>query len=293
MKANNPKNKSKGQFRKGAVKRDKYEVVGIELGNSQSYIVAYKNNGKYLYPLLKKKDTKESLKFGNLQVAKMAAESILGKKSRIEYHVVIIRKECNFVKEYNLADAVFINGYYQLYDSDLMIKYYIKERHDNRISWIGYLGLDNGLTERKDKSYGINRSKEFFDAIWQVSHEILLKNKTASIDKIYSLPDKEIMITVKDSTAEIHIVGNSKIMDINQRRKELGERCIPYDKSVDKFLTVFVYITTEKNEMKFFNSAIKAEAVLKEIVDNIRDLENFNSIESKSVAFVGQIFVKN
>ena len=266
-----------------------FNSVGIELDGVKNFIVVYNHKGGNTYPLKYKKTSTDPIRFSSMELAKMAADAIFtSNNDRVSYTLVITTKTGR--KEYDMKEAMEIDGYFQLYDLKKNIKYYIKGKSEPKVRWIGYISLDNGFHERKDKNYGIQRSKYLFEALENSMQKLMLSNENNGISEIRKTSNREYTLCVKNSSAKIHIMGNSNIMDLNQRRKEKGERVIPFEKNVDKFLTIYVYITTENNELKFFNSAEKALDVLHNLInDAYNNNEDLDSLDLIEVEFTGYL----
>lgn len=257
------------------------KIIGIELDGTKNFITVYNHKGTITYPLKFKKTSSEAIRFTSMESAKSAADTIFNSINDKVFFRVTIGK-----REYDMKKAMFVDGYFQLYDTHRNIKYYIKEKKEPKVKWIGYISLDNGYNERKDKSYGIARSKELFANIENAAQKLMLRNDTDSISTITKISNRNYVLSVKNSTAKIHLMSNSNIMDLNQRRKEKGERVIPFNKDVDKFLTIYVYITAENSEMKFFNSAEKSLNILNILIDDIyTNYPDMNTLELVKLEF--------
>lgn len=142
-----------------------------------------------------------------------------------------------------------------------------EETPNNIVTNIEYIIFENGDIERIDPSIGIKKSKEFFKIVKNSFEGLILKKKLRNMKK-----DQYIFVSLKNSTEKIHILYNSQIMDINMIRKENGLRCIPYDKSMDKFCTIFIYSTKDKDdksEEKFHEIMHDIYKVLKEKYSNL------------------------
>lgn len=148
---------------------------------------------------------------------------------------------------------------------------------------IEYIIFENGDTERTDPSIGIKKSKEFFKIVKKSFEGLILKKKLRSMKN-----NKHIYVNIKNSTEKIHILYNSQIMDINMIRKENGLRCIPYDKSMDKFCTIFIYSTKDKDD--------KSEEKFHELMHDIYSIliENYSNLNPrfKVVNYNGTIYDK-
>ena len=265
--------------------KELFKNVGITLDGYKNFIVVYNHKGSNTYPIKYKKNSNDPIRFTSMELAMCAAHLVFNdNRSKITYKLYVGSNE------YDIKEAMNINGYYQLYDNEKQIKYYIKEKEDINVRWIGYISLDNGFYERKDKNYGIQRSKQLFSSIERAAQRLIVKNETNSISRVDKISDREYIFYVKNSTAKIHIMSNSAIMDLNQGRKERGLRVIPFEKNVDKFLTSYVYITADNNEMKFFNSAEKSLDVLHNLINDIfENEEDMETLELVNVEFTGYI----
>jgi len=120
-------------------------------------------------------------------------------------------------------------------------------------------------------------------------------------------PD-EIEISFKNSSAKIHVMTNGLISNINKTRKENNEglqpqfsRCIPFDNSLDKYTTIFSFVTKNVAEPDGFGyeSDIDSdiERCYKYIENYILDLSiednKLNSFKYRPIEFNGTILCKD
>lgn len=264
----------------------KYEKRHVKLDCKENYIVVYALNSKMvpIYPFKTYRNSDTVMKFANIEIARLTCRRMMNNNSSaLEFRVIIGGHE------YNLNQAQRVNGVLQLYDPKLGVKYYIEEFTSHMVERIGYISIENGIESRCERTYGITRSKELFAAIESGLYNNLLLKDTNSISKIEKISRKEFIIHVKGSTARIHILGNSKIMDINQARSKEGQRCIPYMKKVDKFITAFVFVTKDKMEKEFINSESKVTEIINYLVEYIG--KSFENAEYYPIDFGGTISV--
>lgn len=156
-----------------------------------------------------------------------------------------------------------------------------KETNNEIVTHIEYIIFENGDTERTDSSIGIKKSKEFFKIVKKSFEKLILKKKLRFMKK-----EKHVYVQVKNSTEKIHILYNSQIMDINMERRNEGIRCIPYEKCMDKFCTIFIYVTRDNDD----TSESKYKEVLDDIITNLK--ENYSELNPKTkvVNFKGNIY---
>ena len=134
------------------------------------------------------------------------------------------------------------NGYEYFHNG---IHYCIKETKNDQIIKIGYFTFSK-KDDIEDKKQLRNLSKMYMNMIESSIYDIIkFPNCAPAIDSIIKDKSGCICISLKDSTVKVNICYNNKIMDLNMKRKEVGTRCIPYLKEMDKFRSIFVYMTKD------------------------------------------------
>ena len=263
----------------------------IKLDGKVNYIKVniVNEDDEVLYPLKFTRHSESILKFTNFELAKLTANYMLSKQKDLNFDFVIHIDKFNeySIKEtQKLSDRVF-----QVIDVNLSVVLEIEERFDHIVERIQYLSIDDGANNRQDKNIGIPKSNKLFKDIEIAAQSILQTNNVNSIYKIERHGYKEYTLHVKGSTAKIHIMANSKIMDINQERRSLEQKCIPYNKKVDKFLTAYIFVSMERMEFKYFNNSKKIEYILEEIKDYISDDPEYEMLEYVPVDFAALVSV--
>ena len=156
---------------------------------------------------------------------------------------------CNFE-----AMQPFGNNNYQVITKDMV--YYIREYRICTVKSIRYFVFENGDIERTEKSYGRSRNKYLLKLISQAAARYLYVGGTLS--GVSRISPDELEISFKNSSAKIHIMTNGLIANINKVRREDSEglpqykRCIPFDNTLDKYVTLFSYVTKETAESDNF-----------------------------------------
>lgn len=261
------------------------EHVSVELDGIKNGIIveAVGDNGKR--KVISSKGAGARL-FKNIEIAKVAARSVLGTLP-LRYYIYIKGTKYNF----DLCQE--INDMYQMYDEKKNVMYDIFPDRSVKVTKLGYIVTEDGDTVRCDKQYGVKRVKKLLEYSRNIAMGILCENNGEfSIDKI-ERSNYEYILHIKNTTGKIHIITNSKLMDINQARKELGERCLPYLKEMDKFTTLYVYITKDINEPNKIGTDYMADKILEYIISdfNYYHIEDMKDIEAKfvEVSFNGYI----
>lgn len=203
--------------------------------------------------------------FKNLELAKTFCSVIYKKFTPLEYKIFLYvdGKSIDFDYVSKRED------HYEVYT--LSGKYYVFESVENRVTNLGYYVFEKGDTERCDKKYGEKRSKELYRNIRHTISDIFRYiNIDPSIESI-TKEDGHLVVNIKDSTAKIHFLYNSEIMDLNQARKEENKRCLPYDKAMDKYTTIYSYATVDNSEPEGFGSKEKINKMIDYIIDYLKD----------------------
>lgn len=208
----------------------------IKLGTDGNGIIVEVSNNKYFHD----KDGNTKV-FANLEIAKEVSKIFLPSASTHRKYYFLIDK-----KIIALDDCTKMQDYYQYINGDEV--YYIEETCNSAVISIGYLCFENGDTVRCDKKYGMLRVKELMKYIRDISINFLANNyNNYGLKKIIK-SNKEYILVHKDSSLKIHILQNSKLMDINQKRKEEGKNVLTFDKVYDKYTTFYVYTTRDVAE---------------------------------------------
>ena len=84
-------------------------------------------------------------------------------------------------------------------------------------------------------------------------------------------------------------MNNSRLMDINQERKEQNLRAIPFLKNMDKFTTMSIFVTKDYLDPINNNSEEKADTIINELIDTLND--NMPELKTKlvNVEFTGYV----
>ena len=263
----------------------------IKLDGKVNYIKVniVNDDGEVLYSLKFTRHSESILKFTNFELAKLTANYMLSKQKDLNFDFVIHIDKFN---EYSIKETQKISDrVFQIIDVNLSVVLEIEERFDHIVERIQYLSIDDGANSRQDKTIGIPKSNKLFKDIEIAAQSLLQTNSVNSIYKIERHGYKEYTLHVKGSTAKIHIMANSKIMDINQERRSLDQKCIPYNKKVDKFLTAYIFVSMERMEFKYFNNSTKIEYILEEIKDYIADDPEYEILEYVPVNFAALVSV--
>lgn len=202
--------------------------------------------------------------FKNLDIAKIITKDIVG-DNKARYYIDFNGKTIP------LDECIFYNGKYQYIDKENGVRYIIEELKDFKTLSCGYLCFEDGDTVRCNKKYGIKRQKELMNIITDMCTGILCENGQITIDKIVKKSSKEVIVRLKGTSGRIHIVSNSHLMDINQERKEEGNRAFPFIKEMDKFTTMYVFITKDKSEPFRINTDEKINTLLDYILSDLQD----------------------
>jgi hypothetical protein len=246
----------------------KFKTKTVVLDGNNNFIsvsVTNLDKSRELYPLLLHKDAEDMMKFTNIEAAKLAARKILDSSKSVEYYFNIGNTIIN------INDTQKINGAYEYYDDNRRIKFYIKDTVTHRLIKAGYIVFEHGNEKFSDKEYGIRRQQELAEWIDGIIIKNIRNSGVVGIESKKKISSKETVLKIKDSTAKIHILTNSGLMDINQSRKENNQKCIPYLKNMDKYTTFCVYCTKDIQERIYFNTDKKVIEILTYIITELRN----------------------
>lgn len=254
-------------------------IKNIKLDGMQSgIIVKVRNSGKGKFPkFVTLADKKTPRLFNNLEIAKLTAK-ILIPNAKFEYLITVYSDDESITA--NLNKCRIYNGCYQFFYNDDL--YIVHELNIRRTSQMGYLCFENGDTERCEKSYGIKRQYELLDVVTNSCIAIFQENlKDVGISSITNNTNKEVVISLKGTTAKIHIMLNCRLMDLNQAAKNENKKCLKFNKDMDKFTTLYVYTEKDKSETKRLEADQKLETMLGYINDDL--VEYYSDLNPKFV----------
>lgn len=229
--------------------------------------------------------------FKNFKIAKLNADFYF-KNYKHRYIFKIGDKYISF------NDCISINNSYQYIDNNDGIRYIITEEKEYKIIYDGYIVFEDGDTKRTDKKNGFKKQKELMLYITDICGRILRNSSDSlweknifisSIKKKENFKYSEIIVSLGNSTAKIHIMNNSRLMDINQERKEQNLRAIPFLKNMDKFTTMSIFVTKDYLDPINNNSEEKADTIINELIDTLND--NMPELKTKlvNVEFTGYV----
>lgn len=206
--------------------------------------------------------------FNNLRVAKiMANSSIEGGKFNYWIHWdnmenLININRCRYDKK---------NHIFQFIDNETKTIYNFKEIRTNKVSNMGYLIFDNGDTVRTEMEAGRKRQAELLNIVAGVCTDLLVEKwEEYGITRIENRR-KELVVHIKSTTAKIHIAFNSRIMDINQEKGLTpGKKRLPFIKSMDKYVTFYVFVAKDVAEGKRIGGEEKAKYILDNIIGDLQ-----------------------
>ena len=248
--------------------KTQYQTKVVTLDGNNNYIavnVITKDKMRSLYPLKIHKDSDETYKFTNFEIAKFTAHKILDPSKKVEYIFHIGNNE------FDMNDTQKIGSHYQYYDNDRGIKYFINDKKTYRVTKAGYICFEHGEEKFCDKEYGIKRQAELMNWLLEVIDRNIAANKAVGLLSREKISNREYVLKVKDSTARIHLLTNSRLMDWNQDRKEKGMICLPYNRGIDKFITFAVYVAKDIQERMYFDTDKKSFQIINDIVTDLRN----------------------
>lgn len=204
--------------------------------------------------------------FRNIDLAKMYAINVKHMNNPYNYELYIVIMGSDI--QYDYFEQV--DGMYQFYATcdDVETKYFVKPVVVRNIVKVGYLVVNNG--ERVfDKDKGLAKSNLYYNAAIDALYKLI---QTPSIEPNISSVGKDkygVYATLKKSTAKIHICYNSQIMTINQNRKVDGLRAFRFDKEMDKYTTLYVFIDIDVSEPDWFEGIDQAQQIINMIAESM------------------------
>ena len=163
-------------------------------------------------------------------------------------------------------------GEFMYFSSDGRYLIFAKPTVKEKVILSGYyLFGDNPREKIADNKYGKELNRKNFTLL-QSSFSKELRRGT--FRSCYKDENNFLTFDFRESTAKIKIVANNKLVDYNKQRKEDQKKVLPFDKNLDKFKTIYFYVTKETKDTM-------DEKIIKENVNNIIDkiLDNLGDEE--------------
>lgn len=159
-----------------------------------------------------------------------------------------------------------------------------------KITSLRYLVFDNGDKVMLDISKASNdKSKQLMTVVRQAINKLM--RTTNYIDK-YCIDkySKHTKIDIKGTQESIHICHNFQLVNMNLARKENGMRCLPYIHTMDRFLTIYIYSSTEYVPGLEFKE--KYKEFLDKLLETISDIYNSGEVKYEEVElFYGNLYI--
>ena len=218
--------------------------------------------------------TKNPRVFNNFAVAKVMANFLTKSKGDLKYYIQvpyngkIIRK--------HISDCQFRDDHYEFYaktnKDNKPELFQVYEKNIRKCIHVGYIFFDDAETSRIDKEEGKQYQFKLMGVIKEAAETIFkYSGNISSFKKL----KKGFTIEVQNSTTKIHILHISKLMDVNQARKNRNTFCLPFIKAVDKFRSFYVIVDKDVSESSKTESASAASGILTTLLEMIND-EGYN-----------------
>lgn len=212
-------------------------------------------------------------KFRTLEMAKVASFNKTKIGEDFHRYYLFIGEE---MISYNYLQKVGENRY-EIYISG--IKYIITETPDLIINYAGYFVFENGDVEQSDHAAGLKKCLNYMRCIRKSATKLLMQN--TDVIKIQKGKNGNFIISLLNSTGKICVSTNANLMEINQERKKIDTRCIPYIKSMDKYTTIPLFCLKDFTEPLKFATKEKMKNVIMNLCDIISEEYDVKFVETE------------
>lgn len=225
--------------------------------------------------------------FKSIELAKAYAFKQFNIHNSYEYKLWIVLDDL----EIDYDDIELVNGIYEYYHNSEI--YLISPCIRNLVTRLGYFVFEDGDKKLTEKEYGKNRSKELFGYIKDALTDLIKQPSVYPIQIITTDKLGHLCVPIKNSTFKVHICFNHQIMTLNQKRKSEECRCLPYEKSMDKYTTIYTYITKDVSEPKKISESEEEAIKIQEAIINFLS-NKYPEIKPKytGVEFHGNIYLE-
>lgn len=228
--------------------------------------------------------------FDNIKVAKVYMINKLGITNPYNYKLYFRISDRDIDIDELMYDK---DSKYYIYNSNGEI-IYIKESCTTRVNQIGYFIFNDGDQPHIiDRQEGRAIEQRLLTNVKKVAADYQRYfDCNPSIEGITIDDNMHCTLTIKGTTAAIRICTNGQLVQLNQKRKDDGTRCIPFEK-VDKYNTLFTYITIDdaEPEPEQFKGYEKAKALQEIIVEYLKDYYPEDSPRYHRVTFNGDLYL--
>ena len=228
-------------------------------GKDNGIVIKFINNDNTTHFLNRKVENKYSpILFKNEDVARITARISKRSNSRAELlfkigTVLIPLTHCYKDDDYT----------YRYIDKDNNL-YVIHTDYYHKVNSIGYFVFENGDTNIiKDKKIGVPKLKSYMNIMMEAASNMILADTS-----LYSIKNRYrgFDIHIKGTTGCIRVSTISRMIDINQSRKEKNVKALPFIKDMDRYTTFYVCNTIDRSENLKYDGINKVEKALDELV---------------------------
>ena len=158
------------------------------------------------------------------------------------------------------------NGKYIFYYNNE--RYIVNEQCEELIIGAGYIVTRNGDERRiEDYKHGMNVYKELTNRIFGICKDLVLYPELHL--KIYKHSWKKFQLGFTDNTVKITFLDRDVMVKTNQARKEEGKKVFPFLKNMDKYSTLYSYISCDSMEGLDYALAATGYDLLDYITNNL------------------------
>ena len=252
------------------------EIIQIKL-DSKTYGWAIK--AKKTFEFLTKKDGEIRL-FSNLDLLRSYAGKIFPNPK--DYDIYLIINTEDGMSEISLNYIVKIDDHYEFYAN--VGKYEIYESTLTKVMRVGYFIFEDGKEHGKRSLEDTKKSKKYFKDIRRSVFNVMQSTGFKDISSVKQIGKDELVASITGNTIKIHICTNRYLMEINQNRKAMNNRCLVFDKSMDKYLTFYCYVTADEYSKPTYQDYQFIDSILETIANDL-------NIEFEALDFNGYIVI--
>lgn len=226
--------------------------------------------------------------FSSLELAKIYC--MRNNISDPEYGIYM--KDIDAYVPYHDVEEVQDLGFYEWYDLN-NIRTIFHSKKERKVIDIGYMIFKDGDSGKfiEDYKEGKKELKNIFNNIYDTTRQL------SYVENIKVEKFKETMIIhVPSTTAELNISTVPHMLWQNGQRKAYGEdnhhsRALPYLKNMDRWMTIYTYITIDKNEFTINYGKEKIKKIRDKIIDYLNDIGEDLRVRYHIVPFGGTILI--
>lgn len=144
----------------------------------------------------------------------------------------------------DINDVYYAHDHFEYIDNNDIV-YIIMQDASSKIISLDYMVFEGGDEIKiSDKEEGREKSQRIMSAVISTLKEMFASDRY-KINSIYRDRNHIITCDFSDSCTRFHFAKISELVKLNEARKNNSNTCLPFIKSMDRFLSLYCFSTTD------------------------------------------------